>query len=167
MTSLRIRAAGSLVTVAILLAACGTGVEQTASPSSRAEASLTPVPGGPSPVIGPTVGPPSTTDTEFGPIWDALPPSFPIPADAVPTEPQGPASGAYALGMPTSQAQAFVVSGLTAAGWSVDVGSPLEDGTVVIEATGPADGCRTEVRLTPRSGTVSMSVLYAASCPFS
>jgi len=56
---------------------------------------------------------------------------------------------------------------LTRADWTVDVGSPLEDGTVVLDATHAPAGCKAEVRLRPESGTVSMSVLYGAACPFS
>ena len=42
-----------------------------------------------------------------------------------------------------------ITTHLTEAGWTVDVGSPLEDGSVVLEAQGPPDGCRAEVRFTP------------------
>jgi hypothetical protein len=54
---------------------------------------------------------------------------------------------------------------LTASGWTVDAGSPLEDGTVVLEAARP-NACKAEIRFTPRGGSVIMSVLYGASCPY-
>ena len=52
-------------------------------------------------------------------------------------------------------------------GWTVDAGSPLEDGTVVLEATGAPAGCKAEIRFTPVSGSLIMEVLFGASCPFS
>ena len=59
-------------------------------------------------------------------------------------------------------------AGLAGLGYNVDVGSPLEDGTVVLDAGGGEDPeCRIEVRFTPLSGTMSMAVLYGAACPFS
>jgi hypothetical protein len=128
--------------------------------------SLTPVPGGPSQGSTPVTSLPGQTDTEFGRIWDALPPSFPIPSGAIVTDARGPVSGSYSLGMSTATATQAITDGLRARGWSIDVGSPLEDGSVVIDAAGADEGCVMEVRLTPLSGTVSMSVLYGAACPF-
>jgi hypothetical protein len=132
-----------------------------------AEPVLTPVPG--SSAAASPVAPslPSTTTTEFGDIWDALPPSFPTFPGAIPTTIQGPTSGAFAVGADVGTASQTVAAALRASGWQVDGGSALEDGSVVLEATGPADGCRAEVQFTPLSGTVTMSVLYGAACPFS
>ena len=56
---------------------------------------------------------------------------------------------------------------LAAQGYQVNVGSPLEDGTVVLDATGPDPACKIQVRFTPQSGSVIMTVLYGAACPFS
>ena len=173
------------VALAAAISACGSSAPATTAPSGRpssgpvpsagssaapiASAALTPVPGGPTgPALGPTVGPPTTTDTEIGPIFDELPPSFPILNGAEPGEiGDGPNSGSYAVNMSTGDASRAIATALTASGWVVDVGSPLEDGTVVLDATHDPAGCRTEVRFTPLSGTVVMSVLYGASCPFS
>jgi hypothetical protein len=165
-----------LIGLAALAAACGSSAPATSGPSARPTSAasvgsspvLTAVPGGAaSPVLGPTVGPPTTTDTEFGPIFDALPPSFPTLPGQEPGEVgSGPTSGSYAVNLTIPEASRAMQTALTAAGWSVDAGSPLEDGTVVLEATHAPAGCRTEVRFTPLSGTVIMSVLYGASCPF-
>ena len=127
------------------------------------------MPGAPSgPVLGPTVGPPSTTDTEFGPIFDALPSSFPtLPGQEPGQVGSGPTSGTFVANTTVADASRVIGAALTGAGWTVDVGSPLEDGSVVLEATHAPAGCRSEVRFAPLSGTVIMSVLYGASCPFS
>ena len=140
-----------------------------ASPSNAPTPSLTPVPGGPSsPPAGASLGVPSTTETEFGRIWDALPPSFPVPPGSIRTDPPGgPSSGSFAVGMTVADAAQAMATALTALGWTVDVGSALEDGTVVLDAGGLREGCAAEIRLTPLSGTVNMSVLYGADCPFS
>jgi len=144
----------------------------TATPSPAP--SLTPVPGGPSgpaasPVLGPTAGPPTTTEVQgFGQIFDSLPPSFPKLLGATPAETgMGPTSGAFAADMEPKTASDLILMLLRSAGWSVETGSPLEDGTVVLDATHEPAGCKAQVRFTPVSGSLIMSVLYGASCPFS
>jgi hypothetical protein len=173
-----------LTLVAFAVAACGQpGTQPAASgsastgPTSRTGPDLTPVPGGasaaPTPFASIKVGPdrPDITDVEgFGAIRDRLPASFPRldgqePADGADVE--GATSGSFAVNQTADGAAAAMATRLQRAGWSVEVGSPLEDGTVVLEADGPAAGCRTEVRFTPKTGSVVMSVLYGASCPAS
>jgi hypothetical protein len=149
-----------------IVGACGPAVAPRLS-ASPAGPGLTPVPGAASaPPASPAASLPGTTDTEFGRIWDGLPAWFPIPAGAVAIDDRAPSSGSYALGMDVDSATRTIADALRARGLSVNVGSPLEDGSVVIDVGGAAEGCVSEVRLTPRSGTVSMSVLYGASCPF-
>ena len=178
MTALRRRAADPLVPIlvvalAVLAVACGTGA--TISPRPSAAASVAPpspavtaVPGGPaSPVVGASVGPPTTTDTEFGKIYDLLPSTFPrLPGQQPAETGAGPTSGSFAVNTTAAAASKAIQAALTAQGWTVDVGSPLEDGSIVLEAAHAPPGCKTEVRFTPLSGTVVMSVLYGASCPF-
>jgi hypothetical protein len=119
-------------------------------------------------VVGATIAPPTTTDTEFGKIYDALPPSFPKLLGQEPAETgSGPTSGSFVANMSVADARKIIEVSLIAQGWTVQVGSPLEDGTVVLEAEEGTVGCKTEVRFTPASGTVMMSVLYGAACPFS
>jgi hypothetical protein len=157
------------IALAVLAAGCGpTTSTQAPAGSPGRSAVLTPVPGGPaSPVVGATIAPPTTTETEFGTIFDALPPSFPKLLGQEPAETgAGPTSGSFAANMSVGDARKIIEVSLVAQGWTVTVGSPLEDGTVVLEAKGAA-GCKTEVRFTALSGTVMMSVLYGAACPFS
>jgi hypothetical protein len=110
--------------------------------------------------------PPTTDVAGFGRILDSLPPSFPrLPGQEPAETGEGPTSGSFAANVDVPSASASIRSALVAKGWTVDTGSPLEDGTVVLEASGPA-GCKAEIRFTPRSGSVIMSVLYGATCPY-
>ncbi len=174
MTAPRRRAAIPLVpilAIAFTLVAAGCGPDAaraTPAPSRPSAPDLTPVPGAPGTNPSNDV-PTTTTDVDgFGPIRDAVPPSFPRLAGQEPADTgAGPTSGAFAVNMTAAAASAAMQAKLTTAGWSADVGSPLEDGSVVLEATGAPPGCKAEVRFTPTSGTTTMSVLYGASCPAS
>lgn len=121
------------------------------------------------PTAPPTLGPslPTQTDTEWGRIWDALPPWFPIPDGASPTETgSGPATAELALpAESTAQAAAdFFRTSFQAAGFAaVDVDGPLEDGAFVVSVPG---NCQIEVRLAPLGNQVVARVLYGAGCPF-
>lgn len=168
------------IALALLGAACNPSASSSPSrsattpstapvPSLTAGPSLTAVPGGPSsPVVGASVGFPTTTQTDFGRIWDALPPSFPTLPGQQPADPgAGPTSGSFVVNMTAEDAARAMAGALTNLGWAADVSSALEDGTIVLEAGGAREGCASEVRFTPMSGTVIMSVLYGAECPFS
>jgi hypothetical protein len=159
---------------AALAAACGSpGPTSNGSPSASVATnegpSLTPVPGGSAATSPPGSVAQTDTQTAIGRIWDGLPPSFPRIAGAVPIETRsGPTSGTFAVGTPVADAVATIKAGLAAQGLTVDAGSPLEDGSVVLQAQGATDpACKIEVRFTPLSGTITMSVLYGAACPFS
>jgi hypothetical protein len=169
----------SALAVVLLLAACGTsGPTQSAPASSAASASpaaspsepdLTPVPGdstAPSP-DGPA-GLPTQTDTDWGRIWDALPPSFPVFAGSIPTEAiDGPVSGSMAVPAGAQEAADFMQAALETGGYSTEAMSgPFEDGSYVLDSVGETADCRVETRLTPLSGTTQMTVLFAAGCPF-
>jgi hypothetical protein len=155
--------------------ACGSSVPPSApsvptTHSTAPEPSLTPVPGGsaaasPSPIRLTQ----TNTDTQVGRIWDALPKGFPRIADAIVIDNfPSPASGAFAVGTTVENAVATMRTGLTGLGYNVDVGSPLEDGSVVLDAGGGENPeCRIEVQFTPQSGTTRMVVLYGSECPFS
>jgi hypothetical protein len=175
--ALRRLAAGSLlpivaisIAIAAIVAACGAAsTTQPAGTSAGSASGPSAGPGGDaSSAVRPSLTPPTTTDTEFGTIYDALPPSFPKLLGQKPAETgAGPTSGSFVAKMSVADARKIIEVSMIAQGWTVQVGSPLEDGTVVLEATGGNSGCKTEVRFTPVSGTVMMSVLYGAACPFS
>jgi hypothetical protein len=158
------------ITLAIVAVGCGAGLSPSTPAGSPTRSGSGPSagPGGPaSPAAHASVRPPTTTETEFGTIYDSLPSTFPALPGQEPAETgAGPTSGSFATTMSVTDARKVIEVGLIAQGWRVAVGSPLEDGTVVLEATA-AQGCKTEVRFAPTSGTVIMSVLYGASCPFS
>jgi hypothetical protein len=150
-----------------------TATASPASPASSANATsspdLTPVPGG-STASSPAAASQATqTDTNWGRIWDALPAWFPVPPDAVPTETgeEGAVSASLAAGGSAQSVADFMQTGLTGAGFSVDaVGSPAEDGSLVLNAVGPDPNCAVQVRVRPLSGTTNLVVMYGAACPF-
>ena len=152
MIALRRSAAESLVsilavTLAILVAGCGstTTTPKPAGSPARSAPVLTPVPGGGgSPVVRASLAPPTTTDTEFGKIFDSLPPSFPtLPGQEPAATGAGPTSGSFAVNMSVADARRLIEVSLVSVGWRVTVGSPLEDGTVVLDATHAPAGCKT------------------------
>ena len=106
------------------------------------------------------------TNTAIGRIWDGLPPSFPKLPGQIESEIGSTTRGLFDANISATVARQAIENALKAQGWSVDIGSPLEDGTIVLEAVGPSPGCKAEVRFTPHSGTVTMAVLYGAACPF-
>ncbi|HUQ77951.1 MAG TPA: hypothetical protein VM427_03640 [Patescibacteria group bacterium] len=163
----------AIIALALLGAACNPSgpslSSRSPSPSTAPEPSLTAVPGGPSSPAGSAAASvPTTTETDFGRIWDALPASFPTLPGQQPADPgSGPTSGSFIVNMTPDDAARAMAAALTNLGWTADVASALEDGTVVLAADGMREGCASEVRFTPMSGTVVMSVLYGAECPFS
>jgi hypothetical protein len=166
------RRSGPLVLALLLvLAGCGSSIPPSPAPSRQPAPtpSLTPVPGGAGATPTPTAVPTSQAEG-FGTIWDALPRSWP----------RLPGQSQSEVG--TDASEGLVVKGDTAAlarrlrdaleqqGWTVDVGTPLEDGSIVLEATGAAAGCKAEARFSapePGDDIVSLLVYYGASCPFS
>ena len=61
----------------------------------------------------------------------------------------------------------FMQTGLTGAGFSIEgTNGPAEDGSLVVDATGPDPKCKVQVRARPLSGTTNLVVLYGAGCPF-
>ena len=112
------------------------------------------------------------SDSDWGPIWDAIPPGFPEPPGGDAVEPErGPASAAFtvpvaALPNPREVAQ-FYVDRFAAAGYGGARNGPLEDGSYSAWAS---DGYGCDVVVTAvsrgREGTLA-TVFYGAGCPFS
>jgi hypothetical protein len=110
---------------------------------------------------------PTQSTVEWGRIWDALPPGFPRPAGAVPSDNGDAVSGAFDLPEDVATASGVMQGALEAAGFrTVGVSGPLEDGSVVIDSTGPSPGCRVQTTIVRHGGVTMMTVLYGASCPF-
>jgi hypothetical protein len=128
--------------------------------------SLTAVPGASSP----SPSGPATTNTDFGKVWDALPPSWPaMPGQSASGVASDASASLVVKGQPVALARVLAAA-LETRGWKVDVGSPLEDGSVVLDATMQPAGCKAEARFSPDapgSDTDTLLVYYGATCPFS
>jgi hypothetical protein len=139
--------------------------ERTGTSSSGP--SLTPVPGAPGPTPAMTL--PAMTETAFGRVWDGVPPSWPTLPGQSESEVGSDASASLVVhGKPEDLAR-FLRNELVARGWRVDVGSVLENGSVVVDAIGAAPGCKAQAQFTPNSpGSDDGGVLiyYGAACPF-
>jgi hypothetical protein len=137
------------------------------SPQRSSTPSLTPLPGSPSPTPAPTR--PLTTQTDFGLIWDDLPPSWPTLPGQSQSEVGSDASERLVLkGKPVELAR-LLATELEGRGWKVDVATPLEDGSVVLDATGPTKGCKAHVVIgsdSPGSSNGGADVYYGATCPW-
>lgn len=170
MTALRRRVAPVLI-VAVAIAGCATTVTPSSPRSASARPSgagpsLTPVPGGkPTPVA--TL--PTTTETEFGPIWDAVPPSWPSLPGQSESEVGSDASARFVVKGTPRDLAGQLWTALEAAGWHVDVGSPLEDGSIVLDATHAPNGCKVHAQFSGSAATDpdTLLVYYGAKCPFS
>ena len=109
----------------------------------------------------------SRTTTGWGEIWDAVPATFPVPAGASAADlPDGPFSGTYTTAAKAAATASAIADGLGAGGYpTVDAGSPAEDGSVTIDATGSAAACRVQVTVRPLGGLTAIEILYGSACP--
>ena len=162
-----------LVLVALVAAGCVASATATpaVTPTSTPGATPTTTATAPASEPGPTATPaPSVaqTDTEWGRIWDAVPPSFPVYTGAKPTETgSGPASAEYDVDGTPAAVTDFYRGALEAAGFATEgVDGPLEDGSLVISSTGEPGGCRVRTTVAPLGGTTVVTILFGAECPF-
>ena len=154
----------ALVGVALVIAACGS----TAS-SDPASSELQPAPSsaGASPAQSGSAA--AQTDTEWGRIWDTLPSDFPEIPGARPSEEAatGPASATLVLEgnvarlVATALVDLLAKNGFPTAG----LGTPLEDGSYTLDATGSAPGCKIQATVKPMGGETFVTILYGAACP--
>jgi len=168
---MRTRLAPFLITLAVALGACAdAGGTATPRPTGTT---------GPAPSVATTATLPATsstapsgqTDTEWGRIWDRLPSGFPTYPGWTPGEETatGPASanlvveGIDAKGIATLLQTLLTQAGYTTAGLS----GPLEDGSYVLDMTGPPAGCKLQVTAAPTGGLTTLTILYGAACPHS
>ncbi len=169
--------------LALSLAACdGSGGTPRPSPSASAivpptaapsdaptPPAPTKVPGGGERTPAPTPG--LLPGEAWGAAWDALPPGFPVPANATPADPgdpaDGPVSGAFvADGSPDDIVNAMQKA-LAAAGYSTEaLSGPSEDGSLVLDSIGTDPACRVQTTVRPLGGTTMITVLYGAACPW-
>jgi hypothetical protein len=158
----------ALVAVALVIAACGSTASSV--PSSPV---VQPAPS----TAGSSVAPPAQsgagaagqTDTEWGRIWDTLPSTFPAIPGARPSEEAapGPASATLVLEgnvarlVATALVDLLAQNGFPTAG----LGTPLEDGSYTLDASGSAPGCKVQATVKPMGGETFVTILYGAACP--
>jgi len=174
----------SLLAAAAILAGCGTTASPTPAATLASSASPSPSLASPS-AASPTVAAsepsasasatsqasialPSQTETEWGRIWDELPPTFPVFPGQAPTETgEGPFSAQLSVPGDPAAAATWYQGALEVVGLStLSMSGPLEDGSYVIESTGDPEGCVVETRLAPHGDVTLVSVLFGAACPF-
>lgn len=157
------------MTLLVVLAACGSaGLSPGATSTASARASTVATSEAPSSVPG-SGAEVTQTDTDWGRIWDSLPSGFPRIPGATPDEEAagGPASAVLVVeGVDAKAVATSLQTSLQAAGYT-SVGSlePLEDGSVILDMTGPRKGCMLEVTATPTGGLTRITILYGAGCP--
>jgi len=112
---------------------------------------------------------PSQSETGWGPIWDAVPDTFPVPDGAVPADPlEGPVSGAWTVPVTSANAPelaGFYQAGLDDIGWGTGIDGPLEDGSYAVWSSN-AYGCDTLTTIQPRGDESLVTVLFGAGCRF-
>lgn len=161
-----------LTLVSLLVVACGYGPGET---SSGAPASV-PVATAPdeTDVVFPTesLDPnlPPQSETAWGRIWNAIPPSYPVPEAAKPADPDhGPVSGAYTVASKLATARAIAefyrdaIEERGIGGTGLD--GPLEDGSFTVWSSN-GYGCESFVTILPRGSESLITVLYGAGCDF-
>jgi hypothetical protein len=165
-----------LIALPLAIGACAsspTGTPPTSPTSAAASepAASTPaipteVPGGASnePVPSPTAA--TTTQTGWGTILDAVPDSFPVYPGALAAGAQPePVSGAYISDAAVDTVATWYRDALEGLGFStLDLSSPLEDGSRVLDSQGDLPECRIQVTFRPAGGSTMITVLYAAAC---
>ena len=153
--------------VMFVLAACSSSTSSTAqsrAPSpTGAPSALRSVTGSAPPSAG------GQTDTEWGRIWDTLPGNFPVYPGSTPGEETatGPASANLVVdGIDAKGIVTLFQTLLKQAGYqTVALQGPLEDGSHVLDMTGPAAGCKVQVSATPTGGLTTLTIMYGAACP--
>ena len=171
----RLHAAAVLIVVPSIVTGCGSPFSTASAPaagatptipasSARAASSLDIE----QPGLTPSTG---QSDTDWGPIWNVVPPGFPKPRGREPADPDGgPVSAAWtvprALSTPRGVAQ-FYVDRFAAVGYGGGREGPLENRSYRAWASN-GYGCDILVTALPRgSEEILVTVLYGAGCPFS
>jgi hypothetical protein len=153
--------AGS-VAVSPSLPSAPTTAPETASPSPV----LTPVPGGATATPDDSYGGGPTVETEWGTILVNLPEGFPVyPGAAAVDSMDGPATHAWEATAPPDEVAGWYAATFEELGWSrIDLGSPLEDGTQVLDLGTDLPECRVQLTFRPLGGSTMIILLYGAGC---
>jgi hypothetical protein len=159
----------ALVAATLVLAACGSSGPSAASGTAAPPATST-APGSATPAAQPsTASGDGQTDTPWGRIWDTLPRNFPAIPGARPSEEASPdpASATFVIDGDFARLVATaLVTQLAGAGFpTAGLGTPLEDGSYTLDATGAAPGCKVKLTIKPMGGETFVTILYGAACP--
>lgn len=156
----------------LLVAACGSGPGETSGGSAGPSTASSRAPETNLPAETQTFDPslPSQSDTTWGPIWDAIPPSYPVPDGAKDADaPDGPVSAAFSVPTSVSGARAiaeFYQGALEEGGFGgTGLDGPLEDGSFTVWSSN-GYGCDSLVTVTPRGTESLITILYGALCTF-
>lgn len=167
----RARLVAVLGLIALLVGACGSGDATAGSPgASSVPASRPPDTDSPIETESPAPNLPGQSDTDWGPIWNAVPPSYPVPDGAEPAEAdQGPVSAAYTVASSIATPRAiadFYAGALDEDGYGgTGIDGPLEDGSLTVWSTS-GYGCDSLVTILPRGDESLVTVLFGALCRF-
>ena len=102
-----------------------------------------------------------TTQTDWGEILDALPASFPRYPEAGPAEvPDEAVSGSFEAPADVDALVAWYTDAFTERG----TGTPLEDGSQVMDVAADLPECRIQITFRPTDGSTIMTVLVASAC---
>jgi hypothetical protein len=161
-----------LALIAFLLGACGFGPSETSGSSAGPSLIATRGPETDAPVETESLPPdlPGQSDTAWGPIWDDVPPAYPVPDGAEPADAdQGPVSAAYtvpsAVATPRALAD-YYAAALDEGGYGgTGIDGPLDDGSLTVWSTS-GYGCDSLVTILPRGKESLVTVLFGALCRF-
>ncbi|MEO5704166.1 MAG: hypothetical protein ABIZ52_03700 [Candidatus Limnocylindrales bacterium] len=165
--------AAILTLMPLVVGACGFGPGQTSSSPGASQTAASLGPETDPPVVIESIDPnlPPQSDTEWGPIWNSLPASYPVFAGAeVADAEQGPVSGAFTVA--SNVAAPLVIAefyrdALEEQGFGgTGLDGPLEDGSFTVWSSN-SYGCDSLVTILPRGTESYITVLYSAGCDFS
>jgi hypothetical protein len=162
-----------LVALTLVIGACSSTPTPTSSPQPGESAMMASEPPAPTEVPGGASGQPqpvptdmTTTETPWGTILDGVPDTFPVYPGALAAGAQPePVSGAYISDAGVDEVASWYRDALEGLGFStMDLSSPLEDGSRVLDSQGDLPECRIQVTFRPAGGSTMIVVLYAAGC---
>lgn len=161
----------------LLVAACGgpptTGAPSAGAPTAGARtpapslpAEPTEVPGGVVVTPKPLPDDPTTSETDWGTILDAVPATFPVLPGAEPADaPDEPVSAAWISDAGVDEAATWYRDALEALGYgTMGLSDPLEDGSRVLDSVADIPECRIQTTFRPAGESTMITVLYGAGC---
>jgi hypothetical protein len=159
----------TILSLALVAAACSSNAGTPATTAAAPSPPPTAAPPEPPETVDATPALPGQSESEFGTIWDAVPESFPIPADAVEADPDhGPVSGAWTVSVADISAPelaGFYRDGLDDLGWGTTIDGPLEDGSYTVWSS-DGYGCETFTRILPRGDESLITAYFGTGCPW-